>query len=113
VIEHFDTHPDAPIITSQPGLGALTSAPGARRDRRRPIPLQRRQSAEAYAASASVTRASGKSLAVMHRRVKSQRLAATGYLWAFAALTASPGARAQSGAGSGRSLGLPAAYPSR
>jgi hypothetical protein len=30
----------------------------------------------------------------MHRRVKNQRLANLGYLWAFAALTASPGARA-------------------
>ena len=30
----------------------------------------------------------------MHRRVKNQRLASVGYLWAFAALTASPGARA-------------------
>jgi hypothetical protein len=30
---------------------------------------------------------------VMHRRVKNQRLASTGYIWAFAALTASPGAR--------------------
>jgi len=25
-IEHFETHPDAPIITSRPGLGALTDA---------------------------------------------------------------------------------------
>ena len=49
---------------------------------------------KAYAGSAPVTRASGKSRAVMHRRVKNQRLAATGYIWAFAALTASPGARA-------------------
>jgi hypothetical protein len=32
---------------------------------------------------------------VVHRRVKNQRLAATGYVWAFAALTASPGARAR------------------
>jgi hypothetical protein len=30
----------------------------------------------------------------MHRKVKNQRLAAVGYVWAFAALTASPGARA-------------------
>jgi hypothetical protein len=30
----------------------------------------------------------------MHRRIKNQRLAATGYVWAFAALTASPGVRA-------------------
>jgi hypothetical protein len=40
-----------------------------------------------------VTRASGKSLAVLHRRVKNQRLAGVGYVWAFSALTASPGAR--------------------
>ena len=30
----------------------------------------------------------------MQRKVKNQRLGATGYVWAFAALTASPGARA-------------------
>jgi hypothetical protein len=41
-----------------------------------------------------VTRASGKSTAVLHRWVKNQRLASVGYVWAFAALTASPGARA-------------------
>ena len=49
---------------------------------------------KAYAGAAPVTRASGKSLTVMHRRVKNQRLASVGYVWAFAALTASPGARA-------------------
>jgi hypothetical protein len=38
------------------------------------------------------SRASGKSLLVTHRRVKNQRLATAGYQWAFAALTASPGA---------------------
>src|SRR5918999_830369 len=91
VTEHFDTHPDAPIITSQPGLGALTGARvlaeiGDDRSRFRDA-----RALKAYAGSAPVTRASGKSLAVMHRRIKNQRLAATGYLWAFAALTASPG----------------------
>jgi transposase len=49
---------------------------------------------KAYAGAAPVTRASGKTLAVLHRRVKNQRLAAVGYVWAFAALTASPGAKA-------------------
>ena len=34
-----------------------------------------------------MTRASGKSLTVAHRKVKNQRLAAAGYLWAFSALT--------------------------
>ena len=49
---------------------------------------------KAYAGAAPITRASGKTTAVLHRRVKNQRLAAVGYVWAFAALTASPGARA-------------------
>jgi transposase len=49
---------------------------------------------KAYAGSAPITRASGKSVAVLARRVKNQRLAATGYMWAFAAMAHSNGARA-------------------
>jgi transposase len=49
---------------------------------------------KAYAGSAPVTRASGKTSTVTHRRVKNQRLAAADCPWAFADLTASPGARA-------------------
>ena len=48
---------------------------------------------KAYAGAAPVTRASGKSVTVMARRVKNQRLASVGYVWAFSALTASPGAK--------------------
>lgn len=48
---------------------------------------------KAYAGSAPVTRASGKSLSIRTRKVKNQRLATTGYVWAFAALTSSTGAR--------------------
>ncbi len=51
-------------------------------------------SLKAYAGSAPVTRASGKSCRVMSRKVKNQRLATVGYVWAFGALTRSPGARA-------------------
>ncbi|MDF3051869.1 MAG: sle [Pseudonocardia sp.] len=94
VIEHFETHPDAPIITSQPGLGVLTGARVLAEigdDRSR---FGDARALKAYAGSAPVTRASGKSLAVMHRRIKNDRLADAGYLWAFTALTASPGARA-------------------
>ena len=43
---------------------------------------------KAYAGAAPVTRAGGKSLTVMHRRFKNQRLAGVGYLWAFSALAA-------------------------
>jgi transposase len=86
-------HPDAEIITSFPGLGSLTGARVLAEigdDRSR---FADARSLKAYAGAAPVTRASGKSLAVMARRVKNQRLAAVGYVWAFAALTASPGAR--------------------
>jgi hypothetical protein len=47
---------------------------------------------KAYA-GAAVTRASGKRRQVLARKVKNQRLAGVGCVWAFAALTASPGAR--------------------
>jgi transposase len=93
-IDHFDKHPDAEIITSLPGLGSLTGARVRAEiddDRSR---FTTARAVKASAGSAPVTRASGKSLTVTHRRVKNQRLAATGYVWAFSALTASPGARA-------------------
>jgi transposase len=83
--ERFAQHPDAAIITSMPGLAALT---GARvlveigDDRAR---FADARGLKAYAGSAPVTRASGKTTAVMHRRVKNQRLASVGYVWAFAA----------------------------
>ena len=92
-IDHFERHPDAEIITSLPGLGSLTGARVLAEigdDRSR---FTNARALKAYAGSAPVTRASGKSLTVTHRRVKNQRLAAVGYLWAFSALTASPGAR--------------------
>jgi len=94
VIEQFEAHPDAPIIASQPGLGALTGArvPAEIGDDRSRFADAR--ALKAYAGAAPVTRASGKSVAVMHRRIKNHRLADAGYRWAFTALTASPGARA-------------------
>jgi transposase len=93
VIESFNQHPDAGIITSFPGLGPLTGArvlaeTGDDRSR-----FADAKGLKAYAGAAPVTRASGKTTAVLHRRVKNQRLAAVGYLWAFSAITASPGAR--------------------
>jgi transposase len=93
-IKQFAKHPDAPIITSCPGLGALAGARvlGELGDDRARFADAR--AVKAYAGSAPVTRASGKSRIVLHRRIKNQRLAAVGYVWAFSALTASPGARA-------------------
>jgi transposase len=90
----FAAHPDATIIASFPGIGALT---GARilaeigDDRSR---FADARGLKAYAGAAPITRASGKSRSVATRRIKNQRLAAAGYSWAFSSLTASPGARA-------------------
>jgi transposase len=92
--ESFSQHPDAGIITSFPGIGALTGARVLAEigdDRSR---FKDARGLKAYAGAAPITRASGKSRSVTHRRVKNNRLAAAGYTWAFAALTASPGARA-------------------
>ncbi|MFC8022142.1 IS110 family RNA-guided transposase [[Kitasatospora] papulosa] len=92
--EAFDEHPDASVITSFPGLGSLSGARVLAEigdDRSR---FTNAGSLKAYAGSAPVTRASGKSCVVMSRKVKNQRLAAVGYVWAFSSLTKSPGARA-------------------
>jgi hypothetical protein len=91
-VESFSQHPDAGIITSFPGIGALTGARVLAEigdDRSR---FQDARGLKAYADAAPVTRA--KSRSVAHRRVKNNRLAAAGYIWAFSAITASPGARA-------------------
>ena len=93
-IESFSQHPDAAIITSFPGIGPLTGArviaeTGDDRSR-----FADSKGLKAYAGAAPITRASGKSRSVTRRHVKNNRLAQAGYIWAFAALTASPGARA-------------------
>ncbi|MFE0179208.1 IS110 family transposase [Streptomyces sp. NPDC059002] len=91
--EAFQQHPDAPVITSFPGLGALTGARVLAEigdDRGR---FASAGALKAYAGSAPVTRASGKSCIVMSRKVKNQRLAAVGYVWAFSALRWSAGAK--------------------
>jgi transposase len=92
-VESFNHHPDAGIITSFPGLGPLTGArvlaeTGDDRSR-----FQDAKGLKAYAGAAPITRASGKSRSVTHRKVKNNRLSAVGYVWAFSALSASPGAR--------------------
>jgi transposase len=91
--EAFAQHPDYEIITSFPGLGDLTGARVLAElgdDRTR---FADARAVKAYAGSAPVTRASGRSISITHRRIKNNRLAATGFVWAFVASTHSPGAR--------------------
>jgi hypothetical protein len=85
--ELFQTHPDHAIITSFPGLADSTGARVLAEigdDRNRFVDAR---ALKAYAGSAPITRASGRSISITHRRIKNDRLAAVGWVWAFAAAT--------------------------
>ncbi len=89
----FTKHPDYEIIISFPGLGDLTGARVLAElgdDRAR---FADARAVKAYAGSAPVTRASGRSISITHRRIKNDRLANAGFIWAFVASTNSPAAR--------------------
>ncbi|WP_039803672.1 IS110 family transposase [Nocardia araoensis] len=85
VAEKFRTHPDHAIITSFPGLADLTGARVLAEvgdDRNR---FADARALKAYAGTAPVTRASGRSISITFRRIKNDRLAAVGWVWGFAA----------------------------
>jgi hypothetical protein len=90
----FEAHPDAEVVRSLPGLGTilgarvlgeLGDAPG-----RYPDAKSRRN----YAGTSPVTRASGTRRVVLARHARNKHLADAIYLWAFSAISTSPGARA-------------------
>jgi transposase len=90
----FQEHADSEILLSFPGLGPLLGARVLAEvgdDRSRFVDARALKS---YAGSAPITRASGKKRFVGRRFVKNNRLMNARFLWAFAALTASPGANA-------------------
>ncbi|MFF1505770.1 IS110 family transposase [Streptomyces sp. NPDC058316] len=92
--EAFPQHPDAEIILSFPGLGVQLGARVLAEigdDRTR---FADARGLKAYAGSSPITRASGKKSSITRRWVKNDRLNHAGYLWAFSAITASPGAKA-------------------
>lgn len=91
--ELFQTHPDYQIITSFPGLADSTGARllGEIGDDRTRFADAR--ALKAYAGSAPITRASGRSISITRRRIKNDRLAATGWVWAFAATGNYPAAQ--------------------
>lgn len=85
-IEAFRQHRDYEIITSFPGLGEATGARVLAEigdDRAR---FADARGPKAFAGSAPVTRASGRSISITRRMVKNNRLAAVGFVWAFAAI---------------------------
>lgn len=94
VEEAFPQHPDADVILSFPGLGVQLGARVLAEigdDRQR---FADARGLKAYAGSSPITRASGKKSSITRRWVKNDRLNHAGYLWAFSAITASPGAKA-------------------
>jgi transposase len=93
LVEGFDQHPDAKIIRSLPGLGMILGARVLAEFGDDPNRYADAKCRKNYAGTSPITRASGKSHVVLARYARNRRLADACYLWAFAALSASPGAR--------------------
>ena len=94
VAEGFGRHPDADIVTSQPGLGPILGARVLAEfgdDHTRYVDAKARKN---YAGTSPITRASGTRRVVLARYARNRHLADATHQWAFCALTASPGARA-------------------
>ena len=89
----FGAHPDAGIVRSQPGLGVVLGARVLGEFGDDPHRYATAKGRKAFAGTAPVTRSSGLRTVVVARAACNQRLVDACYLWAFAALTASPGAR--------------------
>jgi transposase len=92
--EEFERHPLAPVLRSAPGLGPVLAARVLAEvgdDRSR---FDTAQGLRAFAGTAPITRASGRSRFVNARRIRNKRLADACHWWAFSMLTKSPGARA-------------------
>jgi Transposase/Transposase IS116/IS110/IS902 family len=93
VEEHFGQHPDAEIYLSQPGMGAILGARVLGEFGDDPHRYADGKSRKNYAATSPLTRASGKKKIVAARYIHNDRLVDALHAQAFAALTASPGAR--------------------
>ncbi|MDQ3276006.1 MAG: IS110 family transposase, partial [Actinomycetota bacterium] len=92
--DHFEQHPDAKIIRSMPGLGMTLGARVLGEFGDDPNRYLNAKCRKNYSGMSPITRASGKHRVVLARYARNKRLADACYQWAFATLTASPGARA-------------------
>jgi transposase len=91
---HFGRHPDAEIYRSQPGMGAILGARVLGEFGDDPHRYADGKARKNYAATSPITRASGKKKVVAARFIHNDRLVDALNAQAFAALNASPGARA-------------------
>lgn len=90
----FGQHPDAEIIRSQPGLGAVLGARVLAEFGDDPDRYADAKARKNYAGTSPITKASGKSHVVLARYKVNKRLRDALRQQAFAALSTSPGARA-------------------
>jgi transposase len=92
--EAFESHPDAEILRSLPGLGTVLGARVLAEfgdDRTRYPDARARKN---YAGTSPITKASGTRRVVLARFARNERLFDACFRWAFTVLTKSPGARA-------------------
>ncbi len=94
VEENFGRHPDAEIYRSQPGIGAILGARVLGEFGDDPDRYADGKARRNYAGTSPLTRASGKKKVVAARFIHNDRLIDALNAQAFAALNASPGARA-------------------
>ncbi|MGH3406992.1 MAG: IS110 family transposase, partial [Streptosporangiaceae bacterium] len=94
VEENFGRHPDAEIYRSQPGIGAVLGARVLGEFGDDPHRYADGKSRRNYAGTSPITRASGKKKVVAARFIHNDRLVDALNAQAFAALNASPRARA-------------------
>ncbi len=92
--ERFEQHPDAKTYLSLAGLGIILGARVLAEFGDDPNRYAHAKARKNYAGSSPITKASGKHRVVLARYRRNQRLADAITLWAFCALTASPGAKA-------------------
>jgi transposase len=91
--EHFETHPDADIYRSLPGLGVVLGARVLGEFGDDPNRYTSAKCRKNYAGTSPLTVASGKKRAVLARHVRNRRLYDALDQWAFCAISSSPGAR--------------------
>ena len=91
--DRFEQHPDAKIIRSLPGLGMTLGARVLGEFGDDPNRYATAKCRKNYSGMSPITRASGKHHVVLAHYARNRRLADACYQWAFATLTASPGAR--------------------
>ena len=90
---HFDEHPDAEIFRSLPGLGPILAPRVLAEFGDDPNRYKDAKSRKNYAGTSPITKASGTKRLVLARFSGNQRLSDACQLWAFSAISASPGAR--------------------